>query len=99
VHGLAGSAAVALLVLATVHGARRACAYLGVFALGTLAGMALVTTGLSLPLSLLAARFPSSPQAIRRATGALSLGFGVWLVWQLGWHDGLFSAAPHWTPN
>jgi hypothetical protein len=46
VHGLAGSAAVALLVLATVHDTVLACGYLGVFALGTLVGMAVVTTGL-----------------------------------------------------
>lgn len=48
VHGLAGSAAVALLVLATVRDPRWACAYLLVFGLGTLAGMTLITTGFAL---------------------------------------------------
>ena len=43
VHGLAGSAAVALLVLTTVHDPRWACLYLLVFGLGTLIGMALIT--------------------------------------------------------
>ena len=56
VHGLAGSAAVALLVLATVHDARLGMLYLLVFALGTLVGMALITTGLAAPLSAMAAR-------------------------------------------
>lgn len=97
VHGLAGSAAVALLVLATVRDAAWACAYLGVFALGTMTGMALVTTSLSLPLSALTARFPASSRAVRLATGALSLAFGAWLAWQIGWHDGLFAAVPRWT--
>ncbi len=98
-HGLAGSAAVALLVLATVHEPAWACAYLGVFALGTLIGMALVTTSFSLPLAALFARFPASPRVLRLATGALSLLFGVWLAWQLGWKDGLFSAEPQWSPH
>lgn len=99
VHGLAGSAAVALLVLATVRDVFWACAYLGVFAVGTLAGMALVTTGLSLPLAALTTRFPASPRLVRLATGALSLGFGVWLAWQIGWQDGLFTATPSWSPH
>src|SRR5262245_17470124 len=38
-HGLAGSAAVALLVLASVDDRRWACAYLLVFGVGTLLGM------------------------------------------------------------
>src|SRR5262245_45611356 len=50
VHGLAGSAAVALLVLASVHDPRLACVYVLVFGLGTLLGMVLITTGLALPL-------------------------------------------------
>jgi len=29
----------------------------------------------------------------------LSLVFGAWLAWQIGWHDGLFLAAPHWSPK
>ena len=51
VHGLAGSAAVALLVLATIRDPRWACAYLLVFALGTMLGMALVTTSMAAPLA------------------------------------------------
>src|SRR5712692_3754800 len=43
VHGLAGSAAVALLVLTTIRNARWAIAYLLVFGVGTIAGMMLIT--------------------------------------------------------
>jgi high-affinity nickel permease len=76
VHGLAGSAAVALLVLAAVHDPRWATGYLLVFGLGTLLGMTIITTGFALPLA-----------------------FGVWLAYQIGWRDGLFLAAPNWTPH
>lgn len=99
VHGLAGSAAVALLVLATVRDPLRACGYLLVFALGTLVGMALVTTGFALPVATAGKRWGGAARLIHVATGALSLVFGLWLAWQIGWGDGLFLAVPHWTPH
>ncbi len=99
IHGLAGSAAVALLVLATVRDTGLACGYLGVFALGTLLGMTLITTGLAVPVSVFSRRFALAPGTLRIATGLLSLGFGLWLAWQIGWVDGLFTAAPRWSPH
>src|SRR6266850_6543379 len=94
VHGLAGSAAVALLVLATVRDPRWACGYLLVFGLGTLIGMALVTTGIASPLALAGRRWPGAMPRVRALTGALSIAFGAWLVVQIGWLDGLFRALP-----
>src|SRR5882724_10260095 len=44
VHGLAGSAAVALLVMTTIRDPRWQIAYLLIFGLGTVAGMMLITT-------------------------------------------------------
>ena len=97
VHGLAGSAAVALLVLATVRDPLWACLYLLVFGLGTLIGMALITTSFVLPVASAAQRWGGAGRIIRLSTGALSVCFGVWLVYQIGWHDGLFLATPLWT--
>ncbi len=99
VHGLAGSAAVALLVLATVRDPRSACAYLLVFGIGTLAGMALITTGIAAPLSAASRRWGGFGRGARLVTGAISLLFGAWLVYQIGFRDGLFLATPHWTPH
>ena len=99
VHGLAGSAAVALLVLATVRDPWWACAYLLVFGLGTMIGMALITTGIASPLVLAGRIGSGTGQHIRILTGALSLAFGVWLIVQIGWIDGLFRAVPHWDPH
>ena len=99
IHGLAGSAAVALLVLATVRDPVWACAYLLIFGLGTVAGMALITTSFATPLAAAAQRWGGFSRGARVATGALSLFFGAWLVYQIGWRDGLFLAAPHGTPH
>ena len=49
VHGLAGSAAVALLVLSTIKNPFWSTAYLLVFGFGTMAGMMLMTAAISVP--------------------------------------------------
>lgn len=49
-HGLAGSAAFMILMLATVDSAVQAFGYLAFFAAGTIAGMGLLTAILGLPL-------------------------------------------------
>lgn len=99
VHGMAGSAAVALLVLATVREPLLACGYLLVFGLGTLVGMALVTTGFAVPVAGAARHWGGAGRLIRASTGALSLAFGLWLAFHIGWGQGLFTATPHWTPH
>ena len=99
VHGLAGSAAVALLVLASVREPAWAVGYLGVFGLGTMLGMTFVTAGMASSLSLAGARWRGLGPGVRVATGVLSLGFGVWLVYQIGWQQGLFGALPRWVPH
>ena len=50
VHGLAGSAAVALLVLSTIKSPFWSTAYLLVFGFGTMVGMMLMTAAISMPL-------------------------------------------------
>ena len=99
VHGLAGSAAVALLVLAAVREPILACGYLLVFGLGTLIGMALVTTGFAVPVAGAARRWGGAERLIRASTGAMSLAFGLWLAFHIGWGQGLFTASPSWTPR
>ena len=99
VHGLAGSAAVALMILATVRDPRAACAYLLVFGLGTLVGMALITTGFAAPVSAASRRWGGFGRGARLATGAVSVILGAWLVYQIGFKDGLFLATAHWTPH
>jgi len=99
VHGLAGSAAVALLVLTTIRDPRWAAAYLLIFGLGTIAGMMLITTAISVPLSY-ANRFSRRLDwSMRVASGVISLGFGFYVAYQTGYVAGLFADHPQWTPH
>ena len=96
VHGLAGSAAVALLVLSMIHSPVWAIAYLVVFGLGTVIGMMLMTTVMAIPIALTGQR---ASQYLTMASGLVSVCFGLFLVYQLGFVDGLFTAHAHWTPE
>jgi high-affinity nickel-transport protein len=99
VHGLAGSAAVALLVLATIHDARWAIAYLLVFGVGTIAGMMVITAIIGAPFAYTGKRFGSFNRFLGVASGLISVGFGLFIMFQIGFVDGLFTAHPHWTPH
>ncbi|MET0592850.1 MAG: high-affinity nickel-transport family protein [Polyangiaceae bacterium] len=99
VHGLAGSAAVALLVLTTIRDSRFAVLYLVLFGIGNIAGMMLITSALAVPLIHTAARFPNWNRHVGWVTGLLSVGFGLLLVYQIGFVDGLFGESPHWAPQ
>lgn len=97
VHGLAGSAAVALLVLGTIRDPVWAIGYLVVFGAGTIAGMLFVTTALAMPFVFAARRFERLHRGLGLLSGALSLAFGLFLVYELGFVHGLFTSHPQWT--
>lgn len=79
-HGLAGSAGVALLALTTLQDRLAALVYLGFFGLGTMLGMMLVTLLLSWSLRF-AARFEAGARTrLIRGASALSIGVGTWLL-------------------
>ena len=86
VHGLAGSAAVALLVLSTIHNPYWAAAYLAVFGAGTILGMMAITAALTLPFALTVNRFAWLNRALAFGTGAVSLCLGVFLIYQIAPH-------------
>jgi len=89
VHGLAGSAAVALLILPIIHDPVWAMAYLTIFGVGTIAGMMLITAAIAVPVSY-STRFQFLHRHLGTAAGVLSLAFGFFLVYQIGFVDGLF---------
>jgi hypothetical protein len=97
VHGLAGSAAVTLLVLSTIHSPMWAIAYLVVFGIGTIAGMMLMTSAIALPIA--GNRFARVGNYTGVASGIVSTAFGVFLIYQIGLVDGLFTAQAHWIPR
>jgi len=92
VHGLAGTAAVALLALTTIHTTAGAVGYLILFGIGTVLGMVAITGLLSLLLAMRVPRARCWREAVALATGMLSLGFGLYLVVQIGFAEGLFLA-------
>lgn len=98
VHGLAGSAAVALLVLTTIRNTRWALAYLLVFGMGTIAGMMLITLSLASTLRFVG-KGPAFSRRLALASGVLSLAFGLVVAYQICVVNGLFSGHPNWTPR
>jgi ABC-type nickel/cobalt efflux system permease component RcnA len=99
VHGLAGSAAVALLVLSTIHSPAWATVYLLIFGAGTMVGMMCMTAVMAVPLAYAGNRFGSLSRVFSVASGAVSVCFGFFLVYQLGFLGGLFTSHPQWTPR
>jgi len=99
VHGLAGSAAVALLVLSTIKNPFWSTAYLLVFGIGTMAGMMLMTAAISVPLVLTGTKFFGINRHLTAISGLASVAFGMFLVYHIGFVDGLFSSHVHWIPQ
>jgi high-affinity nickel-transport protein len=98
VHGMAGSAAVALLVLATIRDPRWAIAYLLVFGIGTIAGMMVITMSIASTFRLARGK-QAFLQRLAMASGVLSLGFGIFVAYQIIVVNGLLSAHPQWVPR
>jgi high-affinity nickel-transport protein len=99
VHGLAGSAAIALLVLSSIRNPKWAVIYLLIFGVGTIAGMMVITAALALPFSLAGQRFAWLNRGLVTGSGLLSLGFGLFVCYQIAFVAGLFTGHPHWTPS
>jgi high-affinity nickel-transport protein len=100
VHGLAGSAAVALLVLTdlAINDRGQALLYLVIFCAGVAAGMAILTTLIGLPFMVSRARSDRINRYLTLGSGVLSLAFGLFLAYQIGIVDGLFTGHFHWEP-
>jgi len=98
-HGLAGSAAIALLVTAAIPSPWWATLYMTVFCGGVMVGMILITTAVGAPFVLAAQRLAGLHRRLSLAAGWLSFGFGVFLAYRIGVIDRLFGPAPHWFPH
>ena len=101
VHGLAGSAAVAFLVLTdlAVTDTVQAIVYLLIFCAGVAAGMAILTTVIGLPFLVSRARSERINRWLTIGSGVLSLAFGLYLAYQIGLVDGLFTGDFNWEPS
>jgi ABC-type nickel/cobalt efflux system permease component RcnA len=99
VHGLAGSAAVALLVLTTIRNFYWAIVYLLVFGVGTIAGMMLITMSIASAFTMVGNSRQKFSHRLALASGLLSLGFGLLVAYQICFVNGLFTTHARWTPQ
>jgi len=85
--------------LSTIRDPKWAVLYLLIFGVGTIAGMMLITAALALPFSFAGYKFDWLNRGLVIGSGLLSMGFGVFVCYQIGFTDGLFSSHPSWTPS
>jgi ABC-type nickel/cobalt efflux system permease component RcnA len=89
VHGLAGSAALILVVLAKLKSIPLQFACIAVFGIGSIGGMMAMSLILSLPLRLTADHFTRTNWVVRALAGVFSLGLGLFMVYEIGIVEGL----------
>jgi len=90
VHGLAGSAALMLLVLTTISTPWEGIAFILIFGFGSVGGMLVLSSLIGLPFILTARRFTLLNRWIRITAGVASTAFGLFLGWEISFRQGLF---------
>jgi sulfite exporter TauE/SafE len=84
VHGLAGTAALMMLVVGALPSLLLAAAYILIFGVGSIGGMMVMSLLMTVPLALAARRLRLLERVIRLVAGLFSLGFGSYLAWDVG---------------
>ena len=98
VHGLSGSAAVALLVVPIIPNPRWSVAYLLVFGVGTIFGMMIITFAIAFAFHIVGTG-QKFFRGVSVASGLLSLGFGLFVAYHIIFVDGFLGSHPHWVPR
>jgi ABC-type nickel/cobalt efflux system permease component RcnA len=83
-HGMAGTAAIMLLVASTLSSAMAGLAYIAVFGVGSTIGMLVLSGIIGLPFILTSSRSARLQRVVQGIAGAASLLLGVFLAGQLG---------------
>jgi high-affinity nickel permease len=83
VHGLAGSAALMLIVLATIPTRIVGIVYIVCFGIGSIGGMALMSAVVSVPFHA-AVKHRFAAGIVQAIAGVLSIVFGLVLAWEVG---------------
>jgi sulfite exporter TauE/SafE len=81
-HGLAGSAALMLLLIPTIPSPTLALVYILVFGFGSILGMMAMSFLIGLPLHFTAHRFNVINGGIRLFAGLFSLGLGAYMIFE-----------------
>jgi len=91
VHGLAGSAALMLLILPTIESRPLGLLYIIVFGIGSIGGMMLMSFLVGLPFTLTALRFNRFNYLLQSIAGLISIGLGLYIIYEKGVVEGLFT--------
>ena len=91
VHGLAGSAALMLLVLQTIESKLVGLFYIVVFGIGSIGGMMLMSFFVGLPFHFSAARFNRFNSVLQTIAGLVSVTLGLLIVYEKGITEGLLN--------
>jgi ABC-type nickel/cobalt efflux system permease component RcnA len=81
-HGLAGSAALTLLVLTQIPSVWVGLSYLALFGVGSTVGMLLMSGLIGLPFAFSARRLTRFSYALQTVAGILSVAFGLWYAYE-----------------
>jgi len=84
VHGLAGSAALTLLVLTQIKSTLLGLLYLGVFGIGSMFGMLLMSSLVGLPFVVSSRKLTGVHYGVQMLAGVISVAFGIWYAYQTG---------------
>ncbi|OGH13016.1 MAG: hypothetical protein A2687_01230 [Candidatus Levybacteria bacterium RIFCSPHIGHO2_01_FULL_38_26] len=82
IHGLAGSAAVAILILSTINNPLHSAFYLFLFHFGVIFGMMIITTFLGASVILVKRKSENLHRYLITASGVLSFGFGLFVMYE-----------------
>lgn len=88
VHGMAGSAALVVLTLSTIQSAWQGILYIALFGIGSIAGMALLSVIIALPLRFTASRVAWFYNGLSGTIGVLTVLLGGSVIWNLGFGEG-----------
>ncbi len=90
-HGMAGSAALILLTLGEINSLWVALAYMALFGLGSMLGMAALSIVIAVPLQRMAKHLTWAHSSLNAMVGIVTVGIGAWVMYNAGVAGGLLT--------
>ena len=90
IHGLAGSGALMILVLSTIRSLFEGVLYILLFGLGSVISMSILSFIIGLPFIYSTRKFEHLDKFLRLIAGVLSIFFGIFMIYEIGFVEGLF---------
>ena len=91
IHGLAGSAALMLLIIPTIESRALGLLYIIIFGAGSIGGMMLMSLLVGLPFTLTSVRYNRFNYLLQSVAGLTSVALGLFIIYEKGITEGLFS--------